>query len=140
MTENPIDKDKVTENPHSLPYAHHVGSPVVKPEDTGKIKGRAMAAMVQQTDKQLGQIYQQMQVLAEQAKDIQKRVEVSEKIYLAEMGFEPLVNHLYHLYEKPDGKYVLSMLSPQNWGRSFPKWEYLSAARLMADHTWELEK
>jgi hypothetical protein len=30
---NPIDKDKVAENPGLLPYAHSVGGPPIKPED-----------------------------------------------------------------------------------------------------------
>ncbi len=64
---NPIDPDKIAENPHLLPYAHQVGSAVIKPEDQGKLKGRALSAMSQQTDMQLGQIYEQMQLLASQA-------------------------------------------------------------------------
>ena len=42
---NPIDPDKIAENPHLLPYAHQVGSAVIKPEDQGKLKGRALSAM-----------------------------------------------------------------------------------------------
>ena len=40
---NPIDKDKIAENPHLLPYAHTVGGALVKPEDKGRIKGRAVS-------------------------------------------------------------------------------------------------
>lgn len=136
--QNPIDKDKITETPSTLPYAHTVGGAVIKPEDKGKIKGRAMAAMEQQTDRQLAQIKKQIDLLAEQAKAIQKRVEVSNMIYMAEMGFEPLVGHIYHVYEKENDQYVLSMLSPSDWGKSFPYKEHISAAQLLADHTWEL--
>ena len=68
---NPIDPDKITENPHSLTYGHHVGSAIVKPEDQGRLKGRALSAMDHQTDQQLGQIYEQMQLLAAQAKKLQ---------------------------------------------------------------------
>ena len=57
---NPIDPDKITENPHSLEYGHHVGSAVIKAEDVGKQKGRALAAMEHQTDQQLNQIYWQI--------------------------------------------------------------------------------
>jgi len=64
---NPIDPDKIASNPHLLPYAHTVGGAVIKPEDTGKLKGRALSAMNQQTDMQLSQIYEQMQFLAAQA-------------------------------------------------------------------------
>ena len=53
---NPIDKDKTTETPSLLPYPHHIGSIVVRPEDQGKIKGRAYSAMQEQTAKQLMQI------------------------------------------------------------------------------------
>jgi hypothetical protein len=42
---NPIDKDKVTDDPGLLPYAHTVGSAVIRPEDRGRIRGNAMLAM-----------------------------------------------------------------------------------------------
>ena len=71
--ENPIDPDKVTENPHSLEYGHHAGSAVVKPEDQGKVKGRAIAAMEHQTDMQMDQIREQMKLLADQARALQDR-------------------------------------------------------------------
>ena len=90
---NPIDPDKITENPHSLEYAHHAGSALIKPEDQGKLKGRALEAMDHQTDMQLNQIYEQMQLLAEQAKKLNARKQVSEFIYQAEMRFEPFINH-----------------------------------------------
>ena len=137
---NPIDIDKVAENPGLLPYAHTVGGAVVKPEDKGKIKGRAMAAMRQQTDKQIDQIRKQMEVLAEQAREIQRRVEVSELIYGADVGFEPLVGHTYYLYEKKDTTYTLSMVAPTEWGRSFPYERFFAKATLLADHTWEVHK
>ena len=42
---NPIDKDKIAENPHLLPYAHTVGGSVIKPIDKGRTKGLALDAM-----------------------------------------------------------------------------------------------
>jgi len=110
-------KEKTTENPGMLPYAHHSGSALIKPEDKGKITGRAVAAMHSQTDMQMAQIYDQMQLLAEQAKKIKARVEVSERIYQASIAFEPLINHRYFLYQKTDGTDFLSMIAPEEWGR-----------------------
>ncbi len=49
---NPIDKDKIAENPHLLPYAHTVGGAVIKPIDQGRVKGLAVKAMHKQTDMQ----------------------------------------------------------------------------------------
>lgn len=135
---NPIDIDKITENPHSLTYGHHVGSAIIKPEDQGKIKGRAVSAMDFQTDQQLGQIYEQMKLLAEQAKKIQERKIISERIYLAEMRFEPIINHTYHLYQRDNGVHLLSLVSPENWGRSKNKLEFIATVKLLADHTWEI--
>jgi hypothetical protein len=136
---NPIDKDKVAENPGLLPYAHTVGSALIKPEDKGKIKSRALTAMRQQTDRQMQMLYKQMQVLAEQAKDIQRRVEISEKIYQADMGFEPIVGETYYLYEREDGSNCVSMIGPTQWGKRMPFVAYLAKATLLADHTWEVE-
>ncbi len=135
---NPIDPDKITENPNTLEYPHHAGSALVKPEDKGKIKGRALAAMEHQTDMQLDQIYEQMQLLAAQAKKLNLRKDVSELIYQAEMRFEPLINHIYHLYRKEDGNYLLSLIAPDQWGRSKRSFEFLATVRLLADHTWDV--
>jgi hypothetical protein len=135
---NPIDPDKITENPHNLPYAHHVGSGLVKPEDQGKLKGRALNAMEHQTDMQLDQIYQQMQLLADQAKKLQHRKVISERIYTAEMRFEPLINHIYHLYKKDTGKFLLSLIAPDQWGRSKNNFTFIATVKLLADHTWEV--
>lgn len=135
---NPIDPDKIAENPHLLPYAHTVGGAVIKPEDTGKLKGRALSAMNQQTDMQLSQIYEQMQLLATQAQKIQARKSISDYIYQTELRFEPLINHDYHLYRKADQKLMLSLISPLSWGRSGQDLTFLATVKLLADHTWEV--
>lgn len=138
MKENPIDKDKITETPHILPYAHTVGGAVIKPIDRGRVKGRALAAMEEQTHMQLNQIREQIELLAKQAEKIQRRVEISGQIYGAEMGFEPLVSHTYHLYRKKNGDLLLSMVDVKEWGGNMPYEEFISSVKLLADHTWEL--
>ena len=54
--QNPIDKDKIAESPHLLPYAHTVGGALIKPIDKGRVKGLAVASMYEQTEMQLDQI------------------------------------------------------------------------------------
>lgn len=131
-------KEKTTETPGTLPYAHHSGSALIKPEDKGKITGRAVAAMHSQTDMQMSQIYEQMRLLADQAKKIQSRVEVSERIYQASIAFEPLINHQYYLYQKSDGSDFLSMIAPEEWGRKKDWAHFVAEVKLLADHTWEV--
>jgi hypothetical protein len=134
---NPIDEDKIAENPHLLPYAHERGGMSIKPIDKGRVKGQAVSAMYEQTDTQLSQIREQVALLAAQAQKIHDRVVMSEKIYQAEMNFKPLMMHTYHLYEKQDGVFVLSMIGPNEWGRRKP-YKFLYTAKLMSDHTWDM--
>ena len=136
--DNPIDADKVSENPGLISFPHHVGSAVIKPEDKGKIKGRAMMAMKDQTHREMAQLYEQMQVLAKQAKEIHKRVEVSERIYLSQINFEPVINHIYYLYQNGDETTILSMVGPKEWGDTLPFEKYLATVKLLSDHTWEV--
>ncbi len=131
-------KDKVTDLPGLIEYAHSVGSAIVKPEDKGKIKGTAVAAMHEQTDRQFRQLYEQMQTLAEQAKYLKKRVNISERIYLADMGFDPVYNKNYYLFQRENGEDVLTMVSPEEWGRSNPYKKFIAQVRLLSDHTWEV--
>jgi len=134
---NPINPDKVAENPGLLPYAHTAGGAVIKPDDMGKVKGRSVLAMRQQTDRQMNQLYEQMEVLARQAKLLADRKEISERIYDAAMGFEPIISETYYLYEKEDGSDLMSLVAPEEWGRSFKYSRYLAKVKLLADHTWE---
>ncbi len=133
---NPIDKDKVADNPHMLPYAHTIGGAEIKPVDKGKVKGRAMSAMYEQTNMDLDQIRQQMELLAKQAKIIHDRVKISELIYTAEINFEPFIGQTYYLYERANGKFVLSLVAPEEWGT--PPFEYVATMLLLSDHTWDV--
>lgn len=132
---NPIDPDKIAEQPHLLPYAHTLGGVPIKPIDKGRVKGVAVTAMYEQTDMQLAQIRQHIELLAQQAKAIQDRVKISEQIYLADINFSPVMGKAYHLYQKQDGSNVLSLIAPEEWGKPCP-YEFVASVRLMADHTW----
>lgn len=135
---NPIDPDKVAESPGLLPYAHHSGSAVIRPEDKGQIRGNAMTAMYDQTDRQMEQLRTQMETLVNQAKSLQKRMEISEQIYQADMSFAPVIHHVYHLYRRPtDRKNLLSLVAPHEWGRK-SSLEHIATVRLLGDHTWEI--
>ncbi|MFN0047835.1 MAG: DUF2452 domain-containing protein [Cytophagales bacterium] len=134
-----IDPTKTVQNPGLVPFAYTVGGVVIRPEDMGKVKSKALTAMRQQTDRQLKQLYEQMQTLASQANILKDRVDISERIYQTEMKFEPLVGHTYFLYEREDGTDFLSMIAPEEWGRSAKFSRVISKVSLLADHTWDVE-
>lgn len=132
------EKEKTTDNPGLIPFPHHIGGVAIKLEDQGKIKGRAMAAMREQAEKQMGQLYEQMQLLSKQANEIKERVEVSNRIYSSQMNFEPLIGHTYYLYNKDGENDVLSMIGPDEWGKKLPYRNYIAKVKLLSDHTWDV--
>lgn len=118
-----------------LPYSSSVGGVVIKPTEEGMIKHTALSAMEEQTNMQLNQIRKQIELLAMQAREIQARKELSMMIYDAKLSFSPNIGQTYYLYLKEDNSFLLSMISPKNWGKMpFKKFE--AAVKLLADHTW----
>ena len=133
-------QEKVTENPGLISFPHTVGGAIIRPEDEGRIKGRALAAMCDQTDRQFKQIYEQMQTLVNQANALKARVTVSEKIYMSQINFDPVISQVYFLYERNNGETVLSMISPEEWGKPLPYKSFIARVTLLSDHTWDVHE
>lgn len=119
-----------------LPYASSVSTAVIKPNEEGLIRHKAISAMEEQTNMQLDQIRKQIELLAQQAQEIYNRKELSMKIYEAKLSFQPVIGHIYHLYSKKDDSLMLSLISPNEWGRKIPFELYHGAVKMLADHTW----
>lgn len=120
-----------------LPYSSSVSGAVIKPNEAGVIRHQALSAMEEQTNMMLTQIRQQIELLAIQAKEIQKRKELSMLIYEAKLNFSPVIGQLYYLYENGDGTHILTMIGPKEWGAKTPYKNFVAAVRLLADHTWK---
>jgi hypothetical protein len=120
-----------------LPYSSSVSGAVIKPNEAGVIRHQALSAMEEQTNMMLTQIRQQIELLAIQAKEIQKRKELSLLIYEAKLSFSPVIGQLYYLYETTDDSHILTMIGPKEWGTKTPYKKFVSAVRLLADHTWK---
>lgn len=120
-----------------LPYSASVSGAVIKPTEEGVIKHKALTAMEEQTNMQLEQIRKQIELLALQAYEIQKRKELSLMIYGAKLSFKPNIGQTYYVYEKHDDTCILSLVSPKEWGQSGPFKKFVAAVQLLADHTWK---
>ncbi len=120
-----------------LPYASSIAGVAIRPTKEGMIKHKALTAMEEQTNMQLDQIKQQIELLARQAQEISKRRELSLMIYEATLRFKPQIGHTYHLYEKKDGTHILSLVSPKEWGGNGPFKQFISTVLLLADHAWK---
>ncbi len=119
-----------------LPYAASVSGAVIRPTEEGVIKHKAITAMEEQTNIQLQQIRQQVELLAIQAQEIQSRKELSMKIYDAKLSFTPVIGQNYYLYEKKDGTNTISLIGPKEWGLSSPFKSCLASVKMLSDHTW----
>jgi len=75
--------------------------------------------------------------LIRQAQQIHDRITISEMIYKAEIGVKPVVGETYYLYRKDDGVYIMSLVSPEEFGDK-TTYTFISENILLADHTWEV--
>lgn len=120
-----------------LPYAASVSGALIRPTEEGIIKHKALTAMEEQTNMQLDQIRKQIELLALQAQEIQKRKELSMMIYNAKLSFKPNIGQTYFLYQKNDESHMLSLIAPKEWGGAGPFKKFIAAVQLLADHTWK---
>jgi len=119
------------------PIALHVGSPVIRPIDKGKMKSRSLETAREQAEQQMSMLRRQADVLMQQARKIEERLRLAEEVYGSDMGFEPVVGQIYHLYVRKNGQRALSMIGPNEWGGRSPFESFATSVRLMGDKTWE---
>lgn len=120
------------------PIPVHVGSALIRPEDKGKIVSQAVESMNHYANQELELLRTQAEVIMKQVRDIEARVEISQRIYEAEIRFQPKILGIYHVYEKKDGGTLLSMVGPEEWGNAMPYAAFIATVRLLGDHTWDV--
>ncbi|MFA9212762.1 MAG: DUF2452 domain-containing protein [Candidatus Methylacidiphilales bacterium] len=138
MTElNHIEEESYS-GPASLsPIPLSIGSPVIKPEDKNKIKANAVEAMHHYANQEIALLKKQADLIISQVREIESRLKISEHIYESNLKFTPVVNQIYHLYEK-DNYYNLSLIGPTEWGRSKTVGKYVASVKLLGDHSWDV--
>ena len=93
-----------------------------------------------QANQQISMLRKQAELIMQQVKDIETRVRIAEEIYAADINFEPVIGNVYHLYEKNEGQRVLSLISPDDWGKKMPFEAFIASVKLLGDRTWEILK
>ena len=142
-TQNPNDpfkKDALYQGQDKFsPIPLTVSSPKINPIDKRLVKATAFETMQYQANQQISIIKQQAELLMEQARKIEERLEISRKIYEADLNFEPVIGTTYHVYEK-NGRTVLSLIAPNEWGKKMPFDHHVCSATLLGDKSWDLVK
>lgn len=119
------------------PVPLHVASAAIKPVDKGKIKSVALETVEKQANQQISMLKKQAELIMQQVREIEERVKIAAEIYAADISFEPVIGHTYHLYER-NGKRALSLVGPKEWGRSKTAGKFIATVKLLADRTWEV--
>jgi hypothetical protein len=137
--ENIVKSTYYTGEAKFSPVPMTVSSPAIKLIDKNKVRANAVEAMHMQAHQQIGMLRKQAELIMKQVQEIEDRLKISELIYQADMRFKPVMGQIYHLYEKEEkGKFLVSMIAPQEWGRSKSFSRYLSTIRLLSDSTWDI--
>jgi hypothetical protein len=111
---------------------------IVKTEDSHKPIARALSTLDGQADAQAEQIVEQAEILYQRLLALQEKKRNSLLIYRSEMGFQPIVMGVYHLYTLED-RQIVSMVGPTEWGRRMrDRINWIATIRLDYDHTWDI--
>ena len=70
--------------------------------------------------------------LKEEYKKLIQEYNWTKLVYEATYNFQPIVGHVYHLYEKKDKTLWLSLISPDEWNQP-----YVGSFKLQTDGKWE---
>ena len=118
------DEKEKKYNASLLPYATNVSGPVIKLDDVGAFKERG----VNRVQKTFNAKYKE---LVDEYNHLIDEVKLNDLIYNSKYSFEPVIGEIYHLYVGRDGKYFLSLISPNEWNR-----EHIASVRLNSEHKW----
>lgn len=120
--------DSYVHNANSLPYASSLSSPVIRPDHSlgGWKIGAVHSANKHYTDR--------FNKLKKEFEKLTEDVKWNEIIFNAEMRMKPVIGNIYHLYQKDNTKYFMSLFAPSEctWGDT---WK--GTFRLNYDNRWE---
>lgn len=96
---------------------------------------QAHASLGNVASSKLEVIANQIRSLQEQARGILEQTQRDVDLHQVRCNFHKRPGRIYHVYQRPDGRAYLSMLSPEEWGGE-PPHEHLGSYRLEADMSW----
>ena len=111
-----------------LPYAGHIGSPVIKVEDTNHFKQKQVTKFNNYVDKKFGELKKEFDELFEV-------YQLNEFMFSIPLRFEPIVGETYHVYQNETSKNFLSMIAPHECN-----FIYICSVKLNTEGQWVLLK
>ncbi len=119
------DDDKQKYVSSILPYATNVSGPIIKLDDVSGFKERGISK-VQKT------FTKKYKELVDEYNNLVDEVNLNELIYNSNYTFEPVIGEIYHLYQRNNGEYFLSLVEPQSWEQ-----EHIGTFEMDSDNKWK---
>lgn len=108
-----------------LPYPVSTLSPRIVPTDLSSFKSRGISEVERDLQQKLSELREEYLAAID-------HFNWNKLVYEAEIGFEPVVGEIYHLYEG-NGRRLLSMVGPREWSM-----RHLASVRLNVDRQWQV--
>jgi len=120
---------------HASPYGLSTLAPAIRLVDVAQEIAEADQMIGAVASSKLDVIARQIRALQEEAKRVLQETKRDLDLHRAECRFTRRPGHVYHLYQKADGRLVWSMVGPEEWGGRGPH-EFRGSYRLEADRSW----
>jgi len=125
-------------NRNNTPYPTEVSSPKFELVPVTNQKDIMLNVARMYAQQEYDRIMEMVNVLQNQAKDIKRRLDLTDAIHSAKYSFQLYHGACYWLfYDKKENRTGLSILGPNDWSTGIPEnYEYLSKVKWLGDYTW----
>jgi hypothetical protein len=126
-------------NRNVTPYATEAGGPQFDLVPVEKQKDIMLNVARMHAQQEYDRIVELVRVLEGQARQIKRRLEITDAVHGAEYQFQTYHGQVYWLvYEREKQKTILSKTGPDGWSSGPPEsYEYIAAVKWLGDHTWQ---
>jgi len=126
-------------NRNSQEYPTEVGSVRFEPVPIREHKDIMLNVARMSAEQEYNRIMALVRVLEDQARDIRRRLDITDMVHRAKYNFKPVHGTVYWLVEdQRQQQIILSMLGPNDWSSGSPDYyKYITQVQWLGDYTWK---
>jgi hypothetical protein len=125
-------------NRNVTPYATEAGGPKFEMVPVEKQKDLMINHARMYAQQEYDRIMELVAVLEKQARQIKRRLEITDAVHGAVYAFQPVMGNPYWIvWDERKQHTLLTQNGPQDWSTGPPvDYNYLTRVKYMGDHTW----
>jgi len=126
------------DNRYLMPYPMDVGSPAFQPITVTQVKDQSINVARAHAAQEYDRIMEQAEILIKQAKQLQDRLNMSERVIASDWNFAEKHGINYYLYlNTKTNRELLSLIAPSDWNNNCPEHlQYQATVQKQGDSTW----